>query len=109
MKFAFNSQDAVQHLREAMEQNVELTEVFDKASRDVSNAFTNAGDVVSGTIGTACANCWGDGSSDYFKKKLLIETEKFLIDKVERIIRLANMFHDQTQNIYDSGAKSETK
>ncbi len=106
MKMGFNSADAVQYLKEALMTNADLTDTFDQASKNVANAFTEAGDIVSGTVGTACADCWGDGSSTYFRNKLLGETEKFLNDKVERIIAMSNQFTDATRNTYDSGMKA---
>ncbi len=106
MQFGFNSSEAVQQLKDTVKENAEMTDIFDKASKSVANAFTAAGNVVSGTVGAACANCWGDGSSDFFKKKLLTETERFLLDKVQTMIGLSNEIADATMNTYDSARKA---
>ena len=105
MKFGFNSSEALQNLNDIIKKNVAMTDEFDKASKSVANAFTEAGDVVSGAVGAACANCWGDGSSDFFKKKLLAETERFIFDKVEKMIGVSNQLADATMNTYDSARR----
>ena len=106
MKMGFNSADAVQYLQEAINNNADLTDTFDKASKDVADAFASAGDIVSGAVGIACSNCWGDGSSNFFKNKLLLETERFLFDKVQNIIGMANEYTDTTKGVYESGMKA---
>ncbi len=89
-----------------MSQNVEMTEIFNKASKSIADAFNDGGEVLAGRVGAACASCWGDGSDEYFKKKLVYETEKFLFDKVEKIIGLSNEYTTSTQNFYNNGMKA---
>ena len=101
----YNSADAVQYLKDAVSNNEELTKAFDAASKALSTAFSESGDIVSGAVGTACSNCWGNGSADYFKNTTLVQIEKFLLDKVQPILEQANTYQSSTDSIYAASAE----
>ena len=82
----YDGVEAVNALNTAVENDVELQEIFKRANDEVANAFSDKGSIVSGDLGKACAGVWGNGSRDFFSKELMRRTNSFLMDKVLPII-----------------------
>lgn len=98
----FNAEEAQTALSNALSHNEELISKFNDANQKVANAFTNAGDSVQGKLGESAANCWGDGSADYFSRTLSQRTEEFLANRVPQILSAMNEFANTTQQAYNS-------
>jgi hypothetical protein len=105
-KESFNAQEAQDALKKALSENDELITKFNETNQKVANAFTNSGDAVKGRIGEAAANCWGDGSGDFFSKNLSVKTEDFLARRVNEILQTMDQFVSSTENAYSSTSQS---
>lgn len=104
---SFNADESVASLRKSFESNNQLKEALNNASKKISQAFCDAGDIISGNLGLSIQAAWGGGSADFFKKKLQTETEYFLRDKVSAIIDGAMLFAHTTTTIYQSAEKDK--
>mgnify|MGYP007069902819 CR=1 FL=1 len=103
---SFNAQEAEQALKKALTENDDLISKFNETNQKVANAFTNSGDAVKGRLGEAAANCWGDGSGDFFTKNLSVKTEDFLTRRVNEILQTMDQFTSSVESAYSSTAQN---
>lgn len=101
---AFNGDEAIVGLRKSIEDNEELKDALNGASQKICNSFNDSGAVIGGRLGNIMANVWGDGSADFFKNRLQVETERFLLDKVNRIIQNGAAYAQDTVDYYQATA-----
>lgn len=102
----YNAEEAQAALSNALSHNEELLNKFNETNQKVAAAFTNAGDAVQGKLGEAAANCWGDGSGDYFSRTLSQRTEEFLANRVPAIMANMSEFASSTEQAYNSTANT---
>ncbi len=105
-KESFNAQEAQDALKKALSENDELITKFNETNQKVANAFTNSGDAVKGRIGEAAANCWGDGSADFFTKNLSEKTADFLTRRVTEILKKMDEFANSTNTTYSNASQN---
>ena len=103
---AFNAQEAEAALKRALTENDDLINKFNETNQKVANAFTSSGDAIKGKMGEAAANCWGDGSADFFTKNLSVKTEDFLTRRVTEILKEMDEFANKTSTAYSNASQN---
>ena len=103
---SYNAQEAQAALKNSLNNNQELVDKVNQTNEKVASAFTASGDSLKGALGEAAANCWGDGTGDFFSKNLSQKTEEFLSNRVPQILASMDEFTNSTEQAYSQAAHS---
>ena len=106
-KEVYNADAALQHLKGAIQSNNDLATKFQSANEKVGDAFTTAGEALSGKLGDLASTVWGDNSGNRFNE-LAKATEDFLQDRVPQIMSEMGEYRDQAQTKYNQSSTDAT-